>query len=86
MFITASIQHLKIGDLSTHQSGFSLSSDAPAEEVMDMSDDHEEIPSGVEVNNLPVYSRDEERSLVRDSTASFAGEPNIRSARMCPTF
>jgi proteasome activator subunit 4 len=74
MFIVSVIQHVKIGDLSMHQSGFSLSGDAPGEDVMDTSDDQEQLPSGTEIGQFPIFSKGEERTLVRDSTAGFAGE------------
>jgi len=73
MFIIGVIQHVKIGDLSMHQSGFSLSGDAPAEDVMDTSDDHEQLPSWIEMGQFTILSKQEERTLVRDSTAGFAG-------------
>jgi proteasome activator subunit 4 len=66
MFISAIVQHMKIGDLS--QSGMSFSGDEP-EETMDV--DH--IPEGTEIGSEPRLNKEEERSLVRDSTASFAG-------------
>lgn len=74
MFIVAAIQHVKIGDLSMHQSGFSFSGDAPGEDIMDNADDSEQLPDGIEVGHFPVFSEAEERTLVRDSTASFAGK------------
>lgn len=74
MFIVGVIQHVKIGDLSMHQSGFTLSGDAPGEDVMDTSDDQNSLPSGSETSQFPIFSKDEERTLVRDSTAGFAGE------------
>jgi proteasome activator subunit 4 len=73
MFIVAAIQHIKIGDLSMRQSGFSLSSDAPAEDMMDTSGDYEQFPHGAEVGHFPIFSKDQERTLTRDSTAGFAG-------------
>jgi proteasome activator subunit 4 len=69
MFIVAAVQHIKLGDLSLHQSGLSLSSDAPAEDMMNM-DTPEALPEGNE--NAMVLSKAEERALVRDSTAAFA--------------
>ncbi|KAJ7129977.1 hypothetical protein C8R43DRAFT_1025251 [Mycena crocata] len=70
-FIVAAIQHVRIGDLSTHASalpGF-------ADEMMDVDGaeaDATPFPTGTELGDTPVLSRDEERALVRDSTASFA--------------
>lgn len=41
---------------------------------MDVDDiDGYTIPEGVDGTQFPVYSKAEERSLVRDSTASFSG-------------
>ncbi|KAJ7293229.1 hypothetical protein C8J57DRAFT_19449 [Mycena rebaudengoi] len=67
-FIVAAIQHVKIGDLSMHQSGL------PAfdEEMMDVAADPTPFPTGTEMGDTPMLSKDEERALVRDSTASFA--------------
>jgi proteasome activator subunit 4 len=73
MFIVAAIQHVKIGDLTMHQSGFSLSNDAPAESVMDTSGDYDPLPDGPEVGHFPIFSEDQERNLARESTAGFAG-------------
>jgi proteasome activator subunit 4 len=73
MFIVAAIQHVKIGDLTKHQSSFSLSNDAPAESVMDTSGDYDPLPDGPEVGHFPIFSKDQERNLARESTAGFAG-------------
>lgn len=74
MFIVSVAQHIKFGDLSIQQGGIPLSSDAPAEEVMDVSSrDDLQLPNGVEPGNTPKLSREEERALARDSTAGFAG-------------
>jgi len=70
MFIVAVVQHIKIGDLS--QGGISLSGDEPGYE-MDV-DDVDRLPDGTEIGDAPRLSKSEERSLVRDSTASFAGK------------
>ncbi|KAF8971500.1 armadillo-type protein [Flammula alnicola] len=69
MFIVSVVQHIKIGDLS--QSGLSLSGDDPGDEMMDI-DDVDHLPEGTEAGDEPRLSRADERSLVRDSTASFA--------------
>ena len=69
MFIVAIVQHMKIGDLS--QSGMSFSGDEP-EETMDV-DDVDHLPEGTEIGSEPQLNKAEERSLVRDATASFAG-------------
>jgi proteasome activator subunit 4 len=71
-FIVAAIQHVRIGDLSMHTSGL------PAfdEEMMEMDGTDADLapfPTGTELGDTPVLSKDEERTLVRDSTASFAG-------------
>ena len=70
MFITSVVQHIKIADGSMHQAGVDLSSDAPAEEYMDI--DNSELPAGVDSPHVPVLSREEERALTRESTAGFA--------------
>ncbi|KDQ54780.1 hypothetical protein JAAARDRAFT_134622 [Jaapia argillacea MUCL 33604] len=70
MFIVSAVQHIKIGDLSIQQTGLSFSTDAPAEDMMNI-DEQSGLPNGVEGNGL-VLSREDERALVRDSTASFA--------------
>lgn len=69
MFIVAVVQHIKIGDLS--QSGLSFTGDEPADGSMDV-DDTDHLPEGTEMGS-PRLSKAEERSLVRDGTASFAG-------------
>jgi len=69
MFIVAVVQHIKIGDLS--QGGITLSGDEPGYEI-DVND-IDRLPDGTEIGDTPHLSKSEERSLVRDSTASFAG-------------
>ncbi|KAF8274047.1 hypothetical protein EI94DRAFT_1714621 [Lactarius quietus] len=69
-FIIAVIQNIKIGDLSSTQSGLSFSSDAPGES-MDV-DEVTRLPDGTELGTSPTLSRAEERILVRESTAGFA--------------
>lgn len=64
MFIVAAVQGLKIGDL-TQTPRLTFDSDAPGE---DMIIDESENP------DEPHLDRDDERSLVRDSTAGFAGK------------
>lgn len=71
LFITGVAQSIKIGDLSMHHAGVALSGDIPPEEVMDV-DDSERLPEGTEMGSMPKLSRQEERSLARDSTAAFA--------------
>ena len=70
MFISSVVQHIKIADVSMHQVGVDLTSDAPAEDVMDV--DGEELPAGVDAPGMPTLSREEERALTRESTAGFA--------------
>jgi proteasome activator subunit 4 len=65
MFIVAAVQHVKIGDLTAHPSGLSYAKD----DDMQVDRDYEQ-----DANITPTLSREDERSLVRDSTASFAGE------------
>ena len=69
MFIVAVVQHMKIGDLS--QSGMSFSGDEP-DDTMDV-DEVDHLPEGTEIGSEPQLNKAEERSLVRDATASFAG-------------
>ena len=72
MFITAIVQAgIKIGDL-THHTGLALASDAPGDEMMAVDEENITIPEGTEPGG-PTLSREEERALVRDSTAGFAG-------------
>jgi proteasome activator subunit 4 len=72
MFITAIVQAgIKIGDL-THHVGLALASDAPGDEMMAIDEEDITIPEGTEPGG-PTLSREEERALVRDSTAGFAG-------------
>lgn len=68
MFIVAAVQHIKIGDLTLHPSG-----------IMESSDDEDEPTEADEIfiqSEVPKLSRADERSLARDSTASFAGKPS----------
>lgn len=60
---------MKIGDLS--QSGISFSGDKP-QEMMDV-DEIDLLPEGTEIGSQSQLSKGEERSLLRDSTAGFAG-------------
>jgi proteasome activator subunit 4 len=71
MFIVAVVQNIKIGDLSSTQSGLSFSSDAPGES-MDV-DERLHLPDGTEPGSYSTLSKAEERTLVRESTAGFAG-------------
>jgi proteasome activator subunit 4 len=78
MFIVSTVQHIKVGDLSMHQSGLPLSEDAPGEGLMNVDSDYSRLPDGTDIGDIPRLTKDEERTLVRDSTAGFAGE--------CPVF
>lgn len=72
MFITSVVQAgIKIGDLTQH-TGLSLASDAPGDEMMATDEEDITIPEGTEPGGATL-SREEERALVRDSTAGFAG-------------
>lgn len=76
MFIVSVVQHIKIGDLSIQQGGVPLSS-APAEDMMEVDGQNDvRLPDGIEVGETPTLSREEERTLARDSTAGFAGQRN----------
>ncbi|KAJ3843176.1 hypothetical protein F5878DRAFT_605646 [Lentinula raphanica] len=68
MFILATVQYIKLGDLSIHHSGAPLTDDVGH---MEVDDDETQLPAGVEAG-MPTLSRSEERALVRDSTAGFA--------------
>ncbi|EGO02735.1 hypothetical protein SERLA73DRAFT_102663 [Serpula lacrymans var. lacrymans S7.3] len=70
-FIASVLQYIKIGDLSMHHSGHALSGYAPGEDVTDFDGDIV-LPEGVDSGQFPVLSREEERTLVRESTAGFA--------------
>ncbi|KAF7310620.1 hypothetical protein HMN09_00604800 [Mycena chlorophos] len=66
-FIVAAIQHIRIGDLSTKPIGTAFD-----DEMMDVSEtDTTPFPAGTEGPEV-VLSKEEERELVRDSTAGFA--------------
>lgn len=66
-FIVSIVQHLKIGDLTQHRSGVSYTSDSESDE-MEVDDYDQDVDM-----DIPRISKEEERSLVRDSTAGFAG-------------
>ncbi|KAG2062138.1 hypothetical protein BDR06DRAFT_978583 [Suillus hirtellus] len=72
LFIVSTMQHVKVGDLSMHHSGFALSGDAPGEELMEVDTEDTHIPEGVEMSPFVSLSKREERTLVRESTAGFA--------------
>lgn len=71
MFIVSVVQNIKIGDLS--QAGMTLAGEGPGDDDMDV-DDVDHLPDGTEAGDVVRLSRSEERSLVRDSTAGFAGK------------
>lgn len=74
MFIVSVVQYVKIGDLSSHQTAVHISSDAPAEGIMDVDASNESrLPDGTDIGGAPVLSREEERALTRESTVAFAG-------------
>ncbi|TFK23084.1 ARM repeat-containing protein [Coprinopsis marcescibilis] len=68
MFIANAVQHVKIGDLSASYGGGAFSGDT-AEDRMDLDEHVDVYPEDLSVVAL---SREEERSLTRDSTSSFA--------------
>ncbi|KAI0322307.1 hypothetical protein OF83DRAFT_1161297 [Amylostereum chailletii] len=67
MLIMSVVQNIKIGDLSSTQSGAPLLGDAPPDDEMDL-DIEIHLPDG----GVPILSKEEERLLVRESTVSFA--------------
>lgn len=81
MFITSIVQAgIKIGDLTQH-AGLALASDAPGDEMMATDEEDITIPEGTEPGGVAL-SREEERALVRDSTAGFAGRISQRVLRL----
>ena len=76
MFICSAVQHIKIGDLSMHAATSTsfISSDVGS---MDIDASETQLPSGIEESQAiaqgSAYSREEERTLARESTAGFAG-------------
>ena len=69
MFITVVVRKIKIGDLSATASQVSFDDGMEVDEHVD------HIPDGSDANVPANLSREDERSLIRDSTASFAGKP-----------
>lgn len=67
MFVTEAVKIIAIADISATQVGASF------DDGMDIDQEADHIPDGTELCDNPVPSREEERSLVKDSTASFAG-------------
>ncbi|KAF5337321.1 hypothetical protein D9611_003207 [Ephemerocybe angulata] len=66
MFITEAVKNVIIGDVSASHVGGSY------DDGMDVDDQVDHIPDGTEFGDNVVLSREDERSLVRDSTASFS--------------
>ncbi|KAG6866845.1 hypothetical protein C0991_008781 [Blastosporella zonata] len=66
-FIVSVVQHIKIGDLTQFSTGISYSSS----DVDDIMDEEHDFSQGADTD-IPVLSKEEERSIVRDATASFA--------------
>ena len=58
-----------MADLSASQGG------ATFDDGMEVDDQVDHIPDGTEPGGYMTLSREEERALVRDSTASLAGVP-----------
>lgn len=56
-----------------HHSGFALSGDTPGEDLMEVDTDDTHLPEGVEMSPFVALNKQEERTLVRESTAGFAG-------------
>ncbi|KAJ8084329.1 Proteasome activator BLM10 [Marasmius tenuissimus] len=69
MFIVGVVQNIRVGDLSIHQSGVPITEDGIGQ--MDVDQDNTQLPSGTE-SGMPALSKEDERALVRDSTAVFA--------------
>ncbi|KAF5377581.1 hypothetical protein D9615_005140 [Tricholomella constricta] len=67
VFIVSVVQHIKIGDLTKYQSGI-LYPSTDTDVVMGADDDYGQ---GADTA-IPTLSKEEERTLVRESTASFA--------------
>ena len=84
MFISSVVQHIEIADVSMHQVGVDLTSEAPVEEPMDV--DQTQLPSGVDAPGMPTLSREEERALTRESTAGFADWVTMLFRRVLALF
>ncbi|KAJ3537454.1 hypothetical protein NMY22_g5581 [Coprinellus aureogranulatus] len=70
MFVTEAVKLIAIADVSATQVGGSF------DDGMDVDEHVDHIPDGMEPGDASTLSREEERSLVKDSTASFAGTSN----------
>lgn len=77
MFITEAVKSIVIADVSATQVSGSF------DDGMDVDDQVDHIPDGTEPGDTPVLSREEERSLVKDSTASFAGSCRFCMGPLC---
>lgn len=73
MFIVAALQNVKIADLT--QTGRTVGPVMASDDIGDvvMTDSKERLPDGFEGGADQVLDKAEERALVRDSTAGFAG-------------
>lgn len=80
-FINDVTQHIMISDLSTSQSGIP-SSDEATEDDGSMEVDSEGISDSNELG-MPQLDPEEEKGLVRDSTAAFAGTRVPTCTRCC---
>ncbi|KAG6897909.1 hypothetical protein C0992_009061 [Termitomyces sp. T32_za158] len=69
MFIVSVVQHIKLGDLTKFTSGISYSSN-DANVIMENDFDIRQDAD----TDVPSLSKEESRSIVRETTASFAGE------------
>lgn len=76
MFIVSVVQHIKLGDLTKFSSGISYSNDTNA--IMENDFDERQATD----TDVPLLSKEESRSIVRDTTASFAGDDDP----YCQTF
>lgn len=74
MFIVAALQNVKIADLT--QTGRTYAPAVVSDDIGDvaMIDSDVRLPDGVEGGPEQILDRAEERALVRDSTAGFAGK------------
>ncbi|KAF7320019.1 hypothetical protein MKEN_00785900 [Mycena kentingensis (nom. inval.)] len=64
-FIVAAIQHIRVADLSDQPAIYDDEMEVEAAEPTP-------FPTGTELGDMPMLSKDEERALVRDGTANFA--------------
>jgi proteasome activator subunit 4 len=71
MFIVSVLQHIRLGDLSTSQSGVPLTEDIPNDDLMQV--DNASFPQGLE-NGTGSFNITDERAIVRESTSGFAGK------------